>query len=131
MSKAEVLEILARSNSFVTPDHVWLGLKPRPDRRSVYSYLLRVETPRSARNRAQSTALEPDVPIDPAQVFSFPEHLVFDSGAASTLWVGSPERAKTGWRGFGTITRACSQGISSKPSPSRMRWRVSPRLPNC
>ena len=43
MSKAEVLEIFARSNSFVTPDRVWLGLKPRPDRRSVYSYLLRLK----------------------------------------------------------------------------------------
>ncbi len=43
MSKPEVLEIFARSNSFVTPDRVWLGLEPRPDRRSVYSYLLRLK----------------------------------------------------------------------------------------
>jgi DNA-binding PadR family transcriptional regulator len=43
MSKPEVLEILARSNGFIAPDHVWLSLKPRPDRRSVYSYLLRLK----------------------------------------------------------------------------------------
>jgi hypothetical protein len=43
MSKPEVLEIFARGNSFITPDHVWLALKPRPDRRSVYSYLLRLK----------------------------------------------------------------------------------------
>ena len=43
MSKAEVLEIFARSNGFIAPDQVWLRLKPRPDRRSVYSYLLRLK----------------------------------------------------------------------------------------
>jgi DNA-binding PadR family transcriptional regulator len=43
MSKPEVLEIFARGNSFIAPDHVWLRLNPRPDRRSVYSYLLRLK----------------------------------------------------------------------------------------
>ena len=43
MSKPEVLEMFARSDGFIAPDHVWLGLRPRPDRRSVYSYLLRLK----------------------------------------------------------------------------------------
>jgi len=43
MSKPEVLEIFARGSSFITPDRVWVALKPRPDRRSVYSYLLRLK----------------------------------------------------------------------------------------
>jgi DNA-binding PadR family transcriptional regulator len=43
MSKREILEMFARSGNFLTPNHVWSGLGRRPDRRSVYSYLLRLK----------------------------------------------------------------------------------------
>jgi DNA-binding IclR family transcriptional regulator len=43
MSKPEILEIFARAGSFLTPDRVRLELRPHPDRRSVYSYLLRLK----------------------------------------------------------------------------------------
>jgi Fe2+ or Zn2+ uptake regulation protein len=42
MTKAEVLSIFDRSGEFLTPDRVCLKLQPRPDRRSAYSYLLRL-----------------------------------------------------------------------------------------
>ena len=44
MTKLEVLELFARTNGFLTPDRVWLGLQQRLDRRSVYSYLLRLKS---------------------------------------------------------------------------------------
>jgi len=43
MSKREILEIFARLGNFISPDRVWLELKRLPDRRSVYSYLLRLK----------------------------------------------------------------------------------------
>jgi hypothetical protein len=43
MTKQQVLEIFARRNNFTTPDQIWLGLSRRLDRRSVYSYLLRLK----------------------------------------------------------------------------------------
>lgn len=43
MTKRETLEIFARATGFLTPDRVRLELEPRPDRRSVYSYLLRLK----------------------------------------------------------------------------------------
>jgi DNA-binding IclR family transcriptional regulator len=43
MTKLEVLDMFARTNGFLTPDHVCLGLQRRLDRRSVYSYLLRLK----------------------------------------------------------------------------------------
>lgn len=43
MTKQQVLEIFARGNNFTTPDQIWSGLHRRLDRRSVYSYLLRLK----------------------------------------------------------------------------------------
>ena len=43
MTKRETLEIFARATGFLTPDRVRLELQRRPDRRSVYSYLLRLK----------------------------------------------------------------------------------------
>jgi DNA-binding IclR family transcriptional regulator len=43
MSKREILEMFARTGGFLTPDRVWLGLERQLDRRSVYSYLLRLK----------------------------------------------------------------------------------------
>ena len=43
MTKRETLEIFARTTGFLTPDRVWLALQRRSDRRSVYSYLLRLK----------------------------------------------------------------------------------------
>lgn len=43
MTKGAVLEIFARAKGFVSPDQAWLGLQRRLDRRSVYSYLLRLK----------------------------------------------------------------------------------------
>ena len=43
MSKREILEIFARAGNFLTPDYVWRGLGRQLDRRSVYSYLLRLK----------------------------------------------------------------------------------------
>ena len=43
MTKREILEFFARSNKFITPDQVWLELQRTLDRRSVYSYLLRLK----------------------------------------------------------------------------------------
>jgi DNA-binding PadR family transcriptional regulator len=43
MSKREILELFASAGSFVTPDRVWLELHHELDRRSVYSYLLRLK----------------------------------------------------------------------------------------
>ncbi len=43
MSKREILEMFARTGDFITPDHVWLGLRRELDRRSVCSYLLRLK----------------------------------------------------------------------------------------
>jgi DNA-binding PadR family transcriptional regulator len=42
MTKAEVLSIFDRVGGFLTPDQVSSKLQPRPDRRSAYSYLLRL-----------------------------------------------------------------------------------------
>jgi hypothetical protein len=42
MTKAQVLMIFARSGRFLKPDDVLVQLKPRPDRRSLYSYLDRL-----------------------------------------------------------------------------------------
>jgi DNA-binding PadR family transcriptional regulator len=43
MTKREILEFFARSNKFITPDQVWQELQRTLDRRSVYSYLLRLK----------------------------------------------------------------------------------------
>ena len=43
MTKREILEFFARRNNFVAPDQVWQELKRTLDRRSVYSYLLRLK----------------------------------------------------------------------------------------
>jgi DNA-binding PadR family transcriptional regulator len=43
MTKREVLELFARRNNFIAPDQVWQELQRRLDRRSVYSYLLRLK----------------------------------------------------------------------------------------
>lgn len=43
MSKQEVLEMFARKDGFLTPDRVWLGFDRQLNRRSVYSYLLRLK----------------------------------------------------------------------------------------
>jgi DNA-binding PadR family transcriptional regulator len=43
MSKREILEMFARTSESITPDRVWLGLQRKLDRRSVYSYLLRLK----------------------------------------------------------------------------------------
>ena len=43
MSKREILEIFARTAGFLTPDRIWLALQKQLDRRSVYSYLLRLK----------------------------------------------------------------------------------------
>jgi hypothetical protein len=42
MTKAEVLSIFDRAGGFLTPDQVCGKLQPHPDRRSTYSYLLRL-----------------------------------------------------------------------------------------
>jgi DNA-binding PadR family transcriptional regulator len=42
MTKSQVLEVFERSHAFITPDQVRLELHPSPDRRSLYTYLLRL-----------------------------------------------------------------------------------------
>ncbi len=42
MTKREVLSIFDHTGGFLTPDQVRTKLQPPPDRRSVYSYLLRL-----------------------------------------------------------------------------------------
>jgi DNA-binding PadR family transcriptional regulator len=42
MTKTEVLSIFDRFGGFITPDQVCGKLQRRPDRRSLYSYLLRL-----------------------------------------------------------------------------------------
>lgn len=42
MTKAEVLSIFDRAGAFLTPDQLRAQLRPLSDRRSVYSYLLRL-----------------------------------------------------------------------------------------
>ena len=42
MTKADVLSIFERARDFLTPDQVLAKLQPPPDRRSLYSYLLRL-----------------------------------------------------------------------------------------
>ena len=42
MKKEEVLEIFAKANGFLKPDEVRARLRTSLDRRSVYSYLLRL-----------------------------------------------------------------------------------------
>jgi DNA-binding PadR family transcriptional regulator len=42
MTKAEVLSIFDHAGGFLTPDQVSGKLQARPDRRSAYSYLLRL-----------------------------------------------------------------------------------------
>jgi hypothetical protein len=43
MTKAQVSTVYARSGRFLKPDHVLIQLKPMPDRRSLYSYLARLQ----------------------------------------------------------------------------------------
>ena len=43
MTKEQVLEIFARNSNFITPDQIFGALQRRLDRRSVYSYLLRLK----------------------------------------------------------------------------------------
>jgi hypothetical protein len=43
MTKQEILEFFARKRNYVSPDEVWLHLQCKLDRRSVYSYLLRLK----------------------------------------------------------------------------------------
>jgi hypothetical protein len=42
MTKREVLSVFHGAWGFITPDQVRVRLEPRPDRRSFYSYLLRL-----------------------------------------------------------------------------------------
>jgi DNA-binding PadR family transcriptional regulator len=42
MTKQQILEFFARRSNFVSPDEVW-RLQGKLDRRSVYSYLLRLK----------------------------------------------------------------------------------------
>jgi DNA-binding PadR family transcriptional regulator len=42
MTKYEVLTAFAQTSGFLTPDELRIRLRFRPDRRSVYSYLLRL-----------------------------------------------------------------------------------------
>lgn len=42
MTKRDVLTIFNRAGGFLTPDEVQIRLHPHPDRRSFYSYLLRL-----------------------------------------------------------------------------------------
>ena len=43
MTKREILEFFARRNKYIAPDQVWQELQRTLDRRSVYSYLLRLK----------------------------------------------------------------------------------------
>jgi DNA-binding PadR family transcriptional regulator len=43
VTKQLVLEIFAQNNNFIIPDQIWAALKRSLDRRSVYSYLLRLK----------------------------------------------------------------------------------------
>jgi DNA-binding PadR family transcriptional regulator len=43
MTKHEILEFFARRSCYISPDQVWLQLQRELDRRSVYSYLLRLK----------------------------------------------------------------------------------------
>ena len=43
MTKREILEFFARKNNVSSPDEIWLHLQRKLDRRSVYSYLLRLK----------------------------------------------------------------------------------------
>jgi|SRR5580698_9157474 Fe2+ or Zn2+ uptake regulation protein len=43
VTKQQVLEIFARNPNFITPDQIYGDLRRRLDRRSVYSYLLRLK----------------------------------------------------------------------------------------
>jgi DNA-binding PadR family transcriptional regulator len=42
MTKLKVLSIFDHAWGFLTPDQIRARLQPRPDRRSVYTYLLRL-----------------------------------------------------------------------------------------
>jgi DNA-binding PadR family transcriptional regulator len=42
MTKLQVLQIFSTADGFITPDQVRLQLQPTPDRRSFYTYLLRL-----------------------------------------------------------------------------------------
>src|ERR1700730_185471 len=42
MTKAEILTIFNRSGAFLSPDEARANLRPSPNRRSFYSYLLRL-----------------------------------------------------------------------------------------
>jgi hypothetical protein len=44
MTKEEILAIFNRSGAFLSPDEVRANLRPSPNRRSFYSYLLRLAT---------------------------------------------------------------------------------------
>lgn len=43
MTKQQVLGVFARNPGFITPDQIFEALQRRLDRRSVYSYLLRLK----------------------------------------------------------------------------------------
>jgi hypothetical protein len=43
VNKREILELFAGTGNFTTPDSIWLKLHRELDRRSVYSYLLRLK----------------------------------------------------------------------------------------
>jgi len=43
MTKREVLSVFHGAWGFISPDQVRVRLFPRPDRRSLYSYLLRLQ----------------------------------------------------------------------------------------
>jgi DNA-binding PadR family transcriptional regulator len=43
VNKREILELFASRGNFITPDSIWLKLHRELDRRSVYSYLLRLK----------------------------------------------------------------------------------------
>ena len=77
MTKREILEIFAHSGDFLTPDRIWLALQKQLDRRSVYSYLLRLKRQGLLETGPNTKRGHLAVPIDrawicAAQVFSFP-----------------------------------------------------------
>jgi DNA-binding IclR family transcriptional regulator len=43
MTKAEVLGIFSKSGGYLRPDDVYVRVRPLPDRRSLYSYLGRLQ----------------------------------------------------------------------------------------
>src|SRR4029077_16039237 len=66
VTKQLVLEIFAQNNNFIVPDQIWAELKRSLDRRSVYSYLLRLKRQGLLETRAKRRRL-PGLPIDRAR----------------------------------------------------------------